>query len=240
MRGSCAAAGAMHAQRARTVDRHSLQHASILPAAPGRARRLGRPPRAATADGPASHVRIIGRRSVCMSCGRSAIRTLRRVARRHATAACFAGAMACAACGASPPDTPAPVESPAAAVAPAPAGEGLQVTGTAPTSLDGSLTVVVLEPLAGAPLEAPEEPVQMDQLGMEFLPPVLPRHRRTAGQLPQQRGRAAQRPRLQRRHPGNRLQHLDRASAAPTSTASTPRAPIASPATSIPPWEPAS
>lgn len=105
-----------------------------------------------------------------MSCGRSAIRTLRRVARRHATAACFAGAMAC---GASPPDTPAPVESPAAAVAPAPAGEGLQVTGTAPTSLDGSLTVVVLEPLAGAPFEAPEEPVQMDQLGMEFLPPVL-------------------------------------------------------------------
>ena len=108
-----------------------------------------------------------------MICGKSAIRTLRRVARRHATAACFTGAAACAACGASPTDTPAPVESPAAEVAPAPAGEGLQVTGTAPTSLDGSLTVVVLEPLSGAPFEVPEEPVQMDQLGMEFLPPVL-------------------------------------------------------------------
>ena len=108
-----------------------------------------------------------------MICGRNAIRTLRRVARQHATAACFAGAAAGAGCGANSPDTPAPVESPAAAVAPAPAGGGLQVTGTAPISLDGSLTVVVLEPLSGAPAEAPEEPVQMDQLGMEFLPPVL-------------------------------------------------------------------
>ena len=108
-----------------------------------------------------------------MICGKNAIRTLRSIARRHATATCFAGAATCAACGASPPDTPAPVESPAAAVAPAGAGAGLQVTGTAPTSLDGSLTVVVLEPLSGASFEAPEEPVQMDQLGMEFLPPVL-------------------------------------------------------------------
>ena len=108
-----------------------------------------------------------------MSCGKSAIRTLRRTARRCAATACFAGIAACAACGSGPPDTPALVESPAAAAAPAPAGEGLQVTGTAPTSLDGSLTVVFLEPLPGTPFEAPEEPVQMDQLGMEFLPPVL-------------------------------------------------------------------
>ena len=47
------------------------------------------------------------------------------------------------------------------------------MTGTAPTSLDGSLTVVMLEPVPEAAFEPPAEPVQMDQLGMEFLPPVL-------------------------------------------------------------------
>ena len=110
-----------------------------------------------------------------MSCGQSAVRTVRRAARHHATAACFAGIAACAACGGGSSETPAPMGSPAAAATPvpAPAGAGLQVTGTAPVALDGSLTVVVLEPLSGAPLETPEEPVQMDQLGMEFLPPVL-------------------------------------------------------------------
>ena len=108
-----------------------------------------------------------------MSCGESTIRALRRVGHHRAAAACFAGIVVCGACGSSPTETPAPVESPVAAPSPAPVGEGLRVTGTAPTALDGSLTVVVLEPLSGAPFEAPEEPVQMDQLGMEFLPPVL-------------------------------------------------------------------
>lgn len=111
-----------------------------------------------------------------MSRGRSVIGILRRALRRCGTAAGLAAIAAGAACGSGPSEPPAAPESPAAEVAaPAPAstGEGLHVTGTAPTSLDGSLTVVVLEPLSGAPFEAPEEPVQMDQLGMEFLPPVL-------------------------------------------------------------------
>jgi len=80
---------------------------------------------------------------------------------------------ACAACGSGPPVTTAVEEAPAAAAATAPAGDGLQVTGTAPTSLDGSLTVVFLEPVAATAFEPPADPVQMDQLGMEFLPPVL-------------------------------------------------------------------
>ena len=105
-----------------------------------------------------------------MSRGKSAVRTVRRVARRYAATAFLAGIAACAACAG---DSPAPPPEPAAPAVPEPAGGGLQVTGTAPTSLDGSLTVVVLEPLSGNPLEIPEEPVQMDQLGMEFLPPVL-------------------------------------------------------------------
>ena len=107
-----------------------------------------------------------------MSRGKSAVRTVRRVARRCAATAFLAGIAACAACAGDSPAPPPPAE-PAAEAAPEPAGEGLQVTGTAPTSLDGSLTVVVLEPLSGNPFEVPEEPVQMDQLGMEFLPPVL-------------------------------------------------------------------
>ena len=51
--------------------------------------------------------------------------------------------------------------------------DGQTISGTAPTSSDGSLTVVLLEPRASQEFSAPEEPVQMDQLGMEFLPPVL-------------------------------------------------------------------
>ena len=50
---------------------------------------------------------------------------------------------------------------------------GAQVTGTAPISTDGSLTVVLLEPQSSITYDIPAEPVQMDQLGMEFLPPVL-------------------------------------------------------------------
>ncbi len=110
-----------------------------------------------------------------MSCGRSAFRTLRGAVVRHRTAACLAAIAACTACGSGPPETPAPMESPATAAAEAspPADLGLQVTGTAPTSLDGSLTVVILEPVPETTFDPPDEPVQMDQLGMEFLPPVL-------------------------------------------------------------------
>ena len=112
-----------------------------------------------------------------MSRGKSAVRTSRRASRRHAATACLAAFAAGAACGSGPPDTPPPVETPVAAAgggaAPAPAGAGLTVSGTAPVALDGSLTVVILEPLAGAAFEPPAEPVRMDQLGMEFLPPVL-------------------------------------------------------------------
>lgn len=112
-----------------------------------------------------------------MSRGKNAGRTLRGAGRRHAAAACLAAFAAGAACGSGPPDTPPPVAPPpavaAASAAPAPAGAGLTVTGAAPVALDGSLTVVILEPLAGAAFEPPAEPVRMDQLGMEFLPPVL-------------------------------------------------------------------
>ena len=111
-----------------------------------------------------------------MSCGQSALRARRKTGRLH-RAACFVATVACASCGSGPPEMPAvmetPTTAPAATAAPEPAGTGLQVTGTAPTSLDGSLTVVVLEPVPATPFEPPEDPVQMDQLGMEFLPPVL-------------------------------------------------------------------
>ncbi len=50
---------------------------------------------------------------------------------------------------------------------------GQTVTGHAPVSRDGSLTVVILEPETAMSFETPTEPVRMDQLGMEFLPPVL-------------------------------------------------------------------
>ena len=108
-----------------------------------------------------------------MSCGQSAFRTLRNALMQGRMAACFAALAACAACGSGPRESPPLPESPAAPVPSSPASPGLQVTGTAPTSLDGSLTVVFLEPVAEATFEPPDEPVQMDQLGMEFLPPVL-------------------------------------------------------------------
>ena len=50
---------------------------------------------------------------------------------------------------------------------------GHTVTGHAPVSRDGSLTVVILDPETAMSFETPTEPVRMDQLGMEFLPPVL-------------------------------------------------------------------
>ena len=53
------------------------------------------------------------------------------------------------------------------------AGDGRTISGTARTSSDGSLTVVLLEPQTSQEFSVPDEPVQMDQLGMEFLPPVL-------------------------------------------------------------------
>ena len=113
-----------------------------------------------------------------MSRGRNAFRTRRGTSRRWCAAWAAAAAAACAACGDGPPETtPAPrppaAASPAAADPAAPADAGLRVTGTAPTAADGSLTVVFLEPLSAGPFEPPAEPVRMDQLGMEFLPPVL-------------------------------------------------------------------
>lgn len=107
-----------------------------------------------------------------MSCRQSASR-IRRDAGRLPRAVSVIATAACVACGSSPPATTVPEEAPAAVAATAPAGPGLRVTGTAPTSLDGSLTVVFLEPVPATAFEPPEDPVQMDQLGMEFLPPVL-------------------------------------------------------------------
>ena len=107
-----------------------------------------------------------------MNCGQSGFPT-RRHRDRLRRAACAVAIAAGAACGSGPPETTAVTEAPAAAAPTAPAGAGLQVTGTAPISLDGSLTVVMLEPVPATASEPPEDPVQMDQLGMEFLPPVL-------------------------------------------------------------------
>lgn len=107
-----------------------------------------------------------------MSCRHGALRT-RRNAGRPLGVACVIATAACAACGSSPPVTTAVEEAPAAAADAAPASAGLRVTGTAPISLDGSLTVVFLEPVPATTFEPPADPVQMDQLGMEFLPPVL-------------------------------------------------------------------
>jgi plastocyanin len=106
-----------------------------------------------------------------MSLGHSAFRS--RLGARLQRAAGGVAAAACIACGSGPPETTTAEEVPATVAPAMPAGDGLQVTGTAPTSLDGSLTVVFLEPVPPTPLEPPAEPVQMDQLGMEFLPPVL-------------------------------------------------------------------
>ena len=62
---------------------------------------------------------------------------------------------------------------PAAPAATADAGNGRQITGTVPTSRDGSLTVILLEPQSPTTVEPPDAAVQMDQIGQEFLPPVL-------------------------------------------------------------------
>ena len=50
---------------------------------------------------------------------------------------------------------------------------GQPVTGQVPVSADGSLSVVMLQPHIDMALAPTTEPVRMDQLGMEFLPPVL-------------------------------------------------------------------
>lgn len=82
-------------------------------------------------------------------------------------------ALCAAACSGEAADPVAPIASPSeAAPAPAP-GDGLSVAGTAPVSPDGSLTVVILEPVGDATLEPSETPAQMDQINMEFLPPVV-------------------------------------------------------------------
>ncbi len=78
-----------------------------------------------------------------------------------------------AACGGSAPD-PAALAEPVSDAAPAPApADGLPVSGTAPVSPDGSLTVVILEPVGDAALDPPDTPARMDQISMEFLPPVV-------------------------------------------------------------------
>ena len=107
-----------------------------------------------------------------MNRGRSDSRTPRGTGRLR-RAAGVAAIAACTACGSGPPETTAVMEAPAAAVPAATAGGALQVTGTAPISRDGSLTVVFLEPVPATAFEPPADPVRMDQLGMEFLPPVL-------------------------------------------------------------------
>ena len=78
------------------------------------------------------------------------------------------------ACGGAPgpPDAGAPAR-PASAPAVAAAGGGQPVTGRVPVSPDGSLSVVFLEPRSPIDAPAATDPVTMDQLGMEFLPPVL-------------------------------------------------------------------
>ena len=75
------------------------------------------------------------------------------------------------ACGSAPEP---PAGSAGTGAAPSSASrEGQPVTGRVPVSRDGSLTVVMLEP--DNPVDGPTatDPVTMDQLGMEFLPPVL-------------------------------------------------------------------
>ena len=94
---------------------------------------------------------------------------VRRLMAVGTIAALVSGASACAR---ETPETPVLADAVAADAAASPV-ERVRVTGTAPTALDGSLTVVILEPQTGQPVEPPETPVQMDQLGMEFLPPVL-------------------------------------------------------------------
>ena len=81
-------------------------------------------------------------------------------------------AAACSACG-DVPEAPATEPAGTDAAASSAASEGQPVTGQVPVSPDGSLTVVILEPQGPIDVPAATEPVTMDQLGMEFLPPVL-------------------------------------------------------------------
>ena len=81
-------------------------------------------------------------------------------------------AAVCGACG-SAPEAPAAGLGGAEGATSAVPGEGQAVTGLVPVSPDGSLTVVILEPRGPMDVPAATEPVTMDQLGMEFLPPVL-------------------------------------------------------------------
>lgn len=92
--------------------------------------------------------------------------------RYRTTPAALAIALVGGACANAPDAPPAGTGGPDAAAAPVSA-EGRTVTGQVPVSPDGSLTVVVLEPRGPLDLPAATEPVTMDQLGMEFLPPVL-------------------------------------------------------------------
>ena len=81
-------------------------------------------------------------------------------------------AAVCGAC-AGAPEAPAAGPGGTDATAPAEPGEGQTVSGQVPVSTDGSLSVVFLEPRSPIDAPAATEPVTMDQLGMEFLPPVL-------------------------------------------------------------------
>ena len=81
-------------------------------------------------------------------------------------------AAACSACG-NAPEVPAAGPAGTGAAASPGASAGQPVTGQVPVSRDGSLTVVILEPENSVNTPAATEPVTMDQLGMEFLPPVL-------------------------------------------------------------------
>lgn len=79
---------------------------------------------------------------------------------------------ASSACG-SAPEPPAAASAGTGSAASSAGSRGQPVTGRVPVARDGSLTVVMLEPENAVDAPAPAEPVTMDQLGMEFLPPVL-------------------------------------------------------------------
>lgn len=78
-----------------------------------------------------------------------------------------------AASGTGDRTTTEPAAAAPAEAAPDTSRDGQTVTGHAPVSRDGSLTVVILEPETAIEFTPPTEPVTMDQLGLEFLPPVL-------------------------------------------------------------------
>ncbi|MCY3842368.1 MAG: hypothetical protein OXH69_02370 [Acidobacteria bacterium] len=82
-------------------------------------------------------------------------------------------AAACGACGDAPEAPAAGSTGTGAAASPSAAAAGQPVSGRVPVSRDGSLSVVILEPRSPIDVPAVTEPVTMDQLGMEFLPPVL-------------------------------------------------------------------